>query len=712
MAITAQLDDGTRLEFPDGTDAAVIQRTVKSVISQRAAPSEAPASVKAGSTLRDVPRQVGLTARYGLEGIAGLADVVANPLRQIVVNPALRGMGMPQASSLTDAASSFSDSIGLPSPKTADERVIGDATRTLASAGGMAGGAAKLAARYAPGTAQSVFQTLAARPGMQTAGAASAGAAGGSVREAGGSPMEQMGAALAGGLAGGMSAAKMTDVASAGANATRNLMTPKSVQIRQADQTISLILQRQGVDWQQVPERIRQGMREEVLQAMNTGQPLNADALRRLLVMRRAGVTPTVGQLTQDPGQITREMNLAKTGANSTDQALQRLPAVQNQNTATLLQGLDEAGAANAPSMAETGARVINTLDSNLASAGASRDALYRAARDSEGRSVVLDGAAAAQVAARRLQQDLAGKLPPEIDKVLNDLTTGATPLTVDYQQQLVRALGARMRSAGADGTLRHGLGIVRSALDNADVIPTNPGNLPAQFGAATPPGQQAGQEAIAAFRRARSAHQELMQRIEGNPALRAVSEGVEPDQFVQRYVIGKSATAADVRALRNELTPEAVQSMRQTLARYLKDKATGGDSDIVKFGGKTYRDAFRDIEDKLPAFFNREEIQQLRDIGDAAKYMQSQPAGSAVNNSNSGALVLGRGLDMLERLAQKLPVGREAITGVLQGAQQQQVLAPRNALVGIAERSREPATNPLLAAAVAVPPRKDDRRN
>ena len=31
MAITAQLHDGTELEFPDGTDPAVVQRTVKSL---------------------------------------------------------------------------------------------------------------------------------------------------------------------------------------------------------------------------------------------------------------------------------------------------------------------------------------------------------------------------------------------------------------------------------------------------------------------------------------------------------------------------------------------------------------------------------------------------------------------------------------------------------------------------------------------------------
>ena len=112
---------------------------------------------------------------------------------------------------------------------------------------------------------------------------------------------------------------------------------------------------------------------------------------------------------------------------------------------------------------------------------------------------------------------------------------------------------------------------------------------------------------------------------------------------------------------------------MRAYVVRHLKAAATGGDEDITKFGGKSYRNALRDLEEKLPVFFSREEIQQMRDIGDAAKYMQAQPAGSAVNNSNSGALIIGRGLDFLEQAAQKLPVGRDAVTGVIQGMQQAQ---------------------------------------
>jgi hypothetical protein len=262
-----------------------------------------------------------------------------------------------------------------------------------------------------------------------------------------------------------------------------------------------------------------------------------------------------------------------------------------------------------------------------------------------------------------------------------------------------VQALGKRIRDAGADGTLRHGLGIVRSALDDATVLPAakvNTGNLPAVAGTVPPSTQQAGQEAIAAFQRARGAHRDLMQRIDANPALRAVADGVEPDQFMQRYVVGSGATAADVQALRGELSPQATQQMRQALVRHLKDKATGGDEDITKFAGKTYRDELRRLADKLPAFFSRDEIQQLDDIGNAAKYLKAQPDGSAVNNSNSGALVLGRTLDTLDKIAGYVPLGgKDVIRGVIQGVQQRQVMTPANALRTLAPPTQR--ANPLL---------------
>ncbi len=708
MAITAEMHDGTRLEFPDGTDPAVIQATVQKVLKSKQ-PSTAE---QAGGVIRDIPRQVGLTARYGLEGLGNLANTVTEPVRQMVVNPAWRAMGLGDAASSSQLATSLADKIGLPQPQTANERVVGDMTRTLAGAGGMVAGASKAAASMVPGIARNVVGALAARPGVQAAGAVGAGGAGGAVREAGGSDLEQFGASMLGGIAAGSAAGGAANLASSAARNVKAALTPKTTELVRADQTINLTLQRSGVDWEAVPERIKQAMRADVAQAMKSGQPLNAEAMRRLLVFRSTGTTPTVGQLTQDPGQITREKNLAKTGANMADPALQRLPSLENQNTAQLLRVLDESGAARAPSAMGAGKSAIESLYSGIARSTAATDALYKAARDSGGRSVVLDGPAAAQAAVRKLQADLVGKLPSEVDEILNGLTSGKTPLTVDYQQQLVKDLYAKMKRTGDNGDLRHGLGIVRDAIDNADILPArqvNPRNLPAVPGTVPESPMQAGAAAIETFKAARSSHRQFMQRVESNPALQAVVDGVPPDQFVQRFIIGKGASAADVQNLRGELQPQAVESLRQYLVRYLRDAATGGDSDVVKFGGKSYRDAFRAVEDKLPAFFSRQEIQNLRNVGDTAKYMQAQPAGSAVNNSNSGALVLGKGLDFMQALGQKAPLGlNDSITGVIQGMQQRQVMAPRNALMLPVQQQPNGLTlNPLLAGSVVAPEQK-----
>jgi hypothetical protein len=190
------------------------------------------------------------------------------------------------------------------------------------------------------------------------------------------------------------------------------------------------------------------------------------------------------------------------------------------------------------------------------------------------------------------------------------------------------------------------------------------------------------------------------MNRLENNPALKAVSEGVEPDRFIQKFVVGQGASAADVRAMRQELTTEATQSIRDYLVRHLKDAATNSTEDIAKFSNAGFRKALRDIgDDKLSVFFNREDLQRLKDIGDAAKYMQAQPTGSAVNNSNSGALVLGRALDTLDKLAGYVPLGgRDIIRGKITGPMMQtQVLTAKNALSLQAPKQRIPL-NPLIA--------------
>ena len=707
MASIAEMQDAL-INADRAGDKEAARQIADAIFAAQRVESAKPASARAGGGLMDVGRQIGLTARYGLEGLANVGDLVHEPIRALVN---IGSGDKPRAGkSLTNMATSLADTIGLPSPEGADERVVGDATRMVAGSAGLAGLAGR-SAQAATGATRNVLSSLAANPGKQSLAAATGGLSGGAVREAGGDPLAQGVASFAGGIVGGLGA----DVAQRGAGMARAALTPARVQLENADQQIRLVLQRQGIDWGQVPERVRQSMREEAARAMSSGGELNGDALRRLVIMQRAGIrTPTVGQLTQDPGQLTREQNLAKVAANSTDQALQRLPRLQNENVNRLLGNLDDLGAQRGMSPYDAGGAVTNRLGNVINERRGEINALYSSARDSQGRSVPLDGHTFTNRASELLDQAMVGgSLPPGVQSTLNKIALGEIPLNVEIAEQIKTQIGKLQRNS-SDGNVRMALGLVRQALDDAPLRQAAPngGNMLALPGAQ---GADIGQEAINAFNLARSANRQFMGRVESSPALRAVMDGAEPDEFVNRYIISKTASAGDVQMLRSDLDPQTTQVVKDYLVKHLRDAATSSTDDISKFSNASYRKALRDIGDqKLSAFFSPEEIQLLKDTGNAAKYLQAQPAGSAVNNSNSGALVLGRGMDMLDSFSQKLPLGlRDVLSGTIQGQQQRQVLAPRNALRVEQPGARTVPANALLLG--LVPPvaqsREDDER-
>lgn len=716
-----RLPDGTVIQnVPDGTTkadlVAKLQKNGMNVPSEWLAPAqETPASVKLGNDIMGLPRQLGLTGRYLLEGPAQAAQIVTEPIRRLVVNPLLKLAGRPGVVPLGQTASAAANTIGLPAPETANERVVGDASRLVAGVMGL-GGAGKLA-QSSPGLAGQVGNFFASNLGQQAVSATGAGIAGGSVREAGGGPWAQAGAALLGGIAAPLAANSVSGVANSVGSAIKNKLAPQTVQ-REVDQQISLTLRQQGIDWSQIPERIKQTMREDVRQALDTGGELNPDALRRLLDFRTVGATPTRGMLTQDPVQITREANLAKTGANSTDLGLQRLPQLQNQNTATLLRLLDEAGAQGAPDALATGERVLGALNQTADRARSNINNLYSAARDTTGRSAQLDGATFTAQANQALDQALlGGALPESVATHLNRIARGEVPFTVDYAEQLKTAIGNLQRST-SDGQQRMALGLVRRALDNTPLRPApqvNPGNLPAVPGTVPASPALLGEESINAFNQARAANRAFMQRVEQTPALQAALDGAQPDKFVQQFIIGqgRDASVAAVSRLRQEIadSPQAIEAVKQNIVAHLRSAATNGTEDVTKFSPVAYNKALNSIgERKLAQFFDPEEVRRLQAVGRTGTMMTAQPAGTAVNNSNSGALLLGRGIDLLDSVAGKLPLGLDTtIQGVLRGVQQGGALnVPRGLLstpqsVPLAQRIGLPAVYGGLLAAQPI---------
>ena len=143
------------------------------------------------SQVQELMRQLGLTARYGIEGIGGVADMVASPARV--------AMNLAGANVRGDTGKSIANLIGLPTPSGKMERVVGDVARTMAASGGMMG-AAKTAAPMLSGASRSIAESLAANPATQTISAAGAGLGSGIARESGSGAGGQMVSGLLGGL--------------------------------------------------------------------------------------------------------------------------------------------------------------------------------------------------------------------------------------------------------------------------------------------------------------------------------------------------------------------------------------------------------------------------------------------------------------------------------------------------------------------------------
>lgn len=112
-----------------------------------------------------IARQVGLTARYGMEGLGQVADIIGAPLNMLVNRATGSQLGTPSQS-----MSNFATMLGLPQPQTTLEKSVGNVTRAVAGIPAM-GGAGSLMQQAPNLTTQVVGRGLAAQPVAQMAGA-------------------------------------------------------------------------------------------------------------------------------------------------------------------------------------------------------------------------------------------------------------------------------------------------------------------------------------------------------------------------------------------------------------------------------------------------------------------------------------------------------------------------------------------------------------
>lgn len=654
-----------------------------------------PAAVKAGGMINEVPRQFGLAARYGLEGLATTAQLVTEPLRYLQD----RATGMP-SKPLGMVASQFADRIGLPTPQGANERVIGDAARLVAGAGGVVGAAG--AATRLPGIAGTAAKFLGANPVQQLAAAAGGGAAGGASREAGGGTGEQIGATVLGTVLGGMTAS--------GVGGVVNRINAMRASPMQFEGKVTLALQENGVDFAALPAAVRETLLKDVKKAMNAGGELNSDALRRLADFRATGATPTRGMLTLDPVQLTREKNLAKIGANTADEGLQGLAQVQNQNNSRLIGNMNTLGAGNG-SVDEAGNAVVGAITGRQSALRGAEQSAWDAARNSPGYKQPISAGVLSDINKALDEEGLMPFMSKEISNYMGAFQSGQRPFTPqDYRN--LQSMLAREAKAGGNSGYTAGVAqrILQSGADVAPLPPMPPGMTTAGQAAtlqADAAAAQAARDSLAGVNQARGATRAAYAYEDSSPLVRSVlSDGAtsDPARIAQRFVIGGTPTEAAT--LAGEVGPTGIPVIKNAILAHLKSKAVSGAADeVANFSQSSFNKALREVgTEKLRLFFSPEEIAALQANGRVASYMQVQPAGSAVNNSNSGALMLGGAYDWLNAVAGKIPFGKQAIVDPLRSIDislsQRQAQNLRPALVQGSARQPMPS---LLGTGVAI---------
>ena len=639
-------------------------------VQTQAAPVERTEPAKQPSTsdtvmnlLRSGGRQLGLTARAGLEGVGSAVAAPTEPLR-MATESVSKLFGGPSVASAETIAQRLANALGLPKPieksvmdnSGQGERFAFDVAKTGFSALPMVAGARALAP-FTGGNAQTVLNQLSANPAMQAMSAAGAGAGGSVAREYGAPPEVELLASILGGVAAPTAASAVKSGVTSTAKAVApSMFTPKPEQI---DELLTTTLGRSGFDFSKVSDQVKTALRNDVANALRTGGTFDEDAMRRLVDIRMVqGATPTKGMITLDPRQVTLEQNLAKAGMNTTNPELQQLGNIQNANNQALIEALNRAGAGKTDLFTAGQANISKIAAEDLARQTATSN-LYDVAKNLPGGNVPLDRSKLMQnIDAALSAENKNAFLPENIRGMLNTISKGEitiegvkypVPFDVKALDNLMTTIATASRST-TDGNVKSALKIVRDAIDKTEVQPIKTqygGNqVVTDAGASFLTGKDAQpKELLDALNAARASHRARMAWQESAAPIEQTVNGMQPDKFIQKFIL--SGSLDDAAAVAKAGDPTATKN---AILTHLKSKALGGQSDeIGTFGAKSFNSALENIGDrKLSLFFSPDEVAELKRLGRVANYMTTQPKGSAVNNSNSGALMLGAGIDAL----------------------------------------------------------------
>lgn len=595
-------------------------------VSKTAAPAQQQAAPENRSALGEVGRQLGLTGRAAVTGLTSLPTMVGDATNSLInmgiggVNR-LAGTNIPELAMPSAVVQQGMNAVGVPQPQNAAERVVQDVAGALAGTGGQVRLGQALAQSAAP-VAAGVGRALATAPGGQLLGAAGSAGAAGTARENGAGVLGQTAAGLLGAA-----------VPVAGASlATRLMSRPPTVRAPVAPENVGEVaMDTVKAQAKQTGTLPTSGDATQLAAQLTKNPTLDPKATARAIDFQELGIDPTLGQVTREAGQYARERNIR--GLQGVGDPLLSRFETQNQQLASRLERFRgepaEAYQAGTQQIAS-----LNDIDANLS---ANVKAAYKAARESTGKDLDVPLAGVAQKYAEVLK-NFAEKVPGGVRRNFEDLGimsgTQKKTFTLEDADNLLKVINANV---GSDRATNTALGQLRGALKSA------------VYEADAKGGPYANAVKLA---RDRFALHEAV------PALADAASGkTAADDFVKRFIVnGKTDDVKQLAALLQRESPQAFQQAKSQIGQELYRGAFGGNAagDNV-FAPTRFAETLKKLgTNKLSAFFNNQDIDELQRISRVGSYINAHPAASAVNTSNTAAAaanMIGRLPDLIERV-------------------------------------------------------------
>lgn len=391
----------------------------------------------------------------------------------------------------------------------------------------------------------------------------------------------------------------------------------------ETDQAIRRVFVDMGIDQQSIPEQVLAKLRSDVLASFKQGQRLDAAAALRKMDFDTQKVPALRGQITRDPAQYSRDLNLR--GVEGVGEPIQGVLTGQNQK---ITQDLAKFGGTQAAEKYQAGDAITQSLSrfDNDASAAVSR--AYKNARASSGKDWEVP----------------LGGLSSDVQSVVDNFGVGGE------KNAIPSAIYARLQSLGVvgDGMTQRKVFNYEEADKllkqiNAHMQGGGNGSLSALHGAVKRAILDGGGDGDP-FGPARKLAAERFQLLDAVPALKAVVDGrVAPDDFVDRFII--NGKVKELQRLAKIMPADDLAEAKKQIARVIYEGAFKGNAAGDKAASPLgLQSAMRKIgTDKLKVFFSEPEIEELNRLTRITAYATTEPAwGTVARGGNPGGVLFG----------------------------------------------------------------------